>query len=108
MQTYSLYSEGLLSPKKCSYLPISEVEVITHFHRQRPLAAAAEVHDAILAAAMRDIVDCEHSLTRRIPLKKKRHQRNEAYAHHQVQIEAIFKGNLLCSFPAIKKKKKGL
>lgn len=57
---------------------------------------------------MRDIVDCEHSLTRRIPLKKKRQQRNKAYAHHQVQIEAIFKGNLLCSFPAIKKKKRSL
>jgi len=48
---------------KYSHLAVGEVEVITHFHRQRAPAAAAEVHDAVLAAAVRDVVDREHSLT---------------------------------------------
>lgn len=55
---------------KQSHLAVSEVEVITHLHRQRALAAAAEVHDAILAASMRDIVDRKNSLTCRVPLRK--------------------------------------
>lgn len=53
-----------------SHLSVGEVEVVTHFHRQRSPAAAAEVHDAVLAASMRHVVDCEHSLTRRVPLRK--------------------------------------
>lgn len=64
--------DSALPPMRCSHLTICEVEIVAHFHRQGPPAAAAEVHDAVLAAAMRDIVDCEHSLARRIPLKETR------------------------------------
>lgn len=45
------------------HLAVGEVEVITHLYRQRTLAAAAEVHDAVFAASMRDIIDCKYSLT---------------------------------------------
>lgn len=37
---------------KHSHLAVGEVEVVTHFHRQRPAAAAAEVHDAVLTASV--------------------------------------------------------
>lgn len=40
------------APVKHSHLAVGEVEVVTHFHGQRSLAAAAEVHNAILAASM--------------------------------------------------------
>lgn len=53
-----------------SHLAVGEVEVVTHLHRQRTLAAAAEAHDAVLAASVRHVVDCEYSLTSRICLKK--------------------------------------
>lgn len=52
-----------------SHLAVGEVEIVAHFHGQRAPAAAAEVHDAVLAAAVRDIVDGEHSFTHRIALR---------------------------------------
>lgn len=55
-----------------SHLAVGEVEVIAHLHRQRALAAAAEIHDAVLAASVRDIVDCKNSLTCRVSLRKTR------------------------------------
>ena len=54
---------------KYSHLTVSEVEVITHLHRQRAPATAAEIHDAVLAASVRDIIDRKYSLTRRVPLR---------------------------------------
>lgn len=53
-----------LNCMKSSHLAVGEVQVIAHFHRQRAPAAAAEVHDAVLAAAVRDVVDREHPLAR--------------------------------------------
>lgn len=55
---------------KNSHLAVGEVEVVTHLHRQRSLAAAAEAHDAVLAASVRHVVDCEDSLTSRVRLRK--------------------------------------
>lgn len=57
---------------KNSHLAVGEVKVVTHFHRQWPPAAAAEVHDAILAASVRDIIDCKHLLTCRVALSETR------------------------------------
>lgn len=37
---------------KYSHLTVGEIEVITHLYRQTTLTAAAEVHDAVLAATM--------------------------------------------------------
>lgn len=62
----------MLHVMKQSHLAVSEVEVIAHLHRQRTLAATAEVHDAILAASVRDIIDRKNSLTCRVPLGKTR------------------------------------
>lgn len=52
-----------------SHLAVGEVEVVAHLHRQSSSAAAAEAHDAVLAAAVRHIVDCKYSLTSRVRLK---------------------------------------
>lgn len=62
---------------KHSHLAVGEVEVVTHFHRQRPAAAAAEVHDAVLTASVWHVVDCKHSLTRRVPLKETKKKRED-------------------------------
>lgn len=53
-----------------SHLAVGKVEVVTHLHRQRSSAAAAEAHDAVLAASVRHVVDCEHSLASRVCLKE--------------------------------------
>lgn len=63
------------APVKRSHLAVGEIEVVAHFHRKRSPAAAAEVHDAVLAASVRDIVDCEHSLACRVPLTETRKKR---------------------------------
>ena len=55
--------ESVWALMKHSHLAVGEVKVVTHFHGQGALAAATEVHDAVLAAAVRDIVDSENSLT---------------------------------------------
>lgn len=63
----------ILTPEgngQCSHLAVGEVEVVTHLHRQRALAAAAEAHDAVLAASVRHVVNCEYSLTSRVRLRK--------------------------------------
>jgi len=39
-------------------------------HRQGAPAAAFEVHDAVLAAAVGHVVDREHALGRRVPLER--------------------------------------
>lgn len=54
---------------QCSHLAVGEVEVVTHLHGQRALAAAAEAHDAVLAASVRHVVNCEYSLTSRVRLR---------------------------------------
>lgn len=53
-----------------SHLAVGEVEVVAHLHRQRSSAAAAEAHDAVLAAAVRHVVDREHSLASSVRLQK--------------------------------------
>lgn len=40
------------APVSHSHLAVGEVEVVAHLHGQRSPAAAAEVHDAVLAAAV--------------------------------------------------------
>lgn len=46
------------------HLAVSEVQVVAHLHRQRAVPAAAEVHDAVLAASMRYVVHREDALAR--------------------------------------------
>lgn len=59
-----------LASGQCSHLAVGEVKVVAHLHRQRALAAAAEAHDAVLAASVRHVVNCEYSLTGRVRLRK--------------------------------------
>lgn len=54
------------------HLAVGEVQIIAHFHGQRAPAPTAEVHNAVLAATVRHVVDGEHSLAHRIPLRETR------------------------------------
>lgn len=60
-----------------SHLTVGKVEVVAQLHRQRSLAAAAEAHDAVLAASVRHIVDCEHALASRVCLKEPKNKESE-------------------------------
>lgn len=52
------------------HLSVSEVQVITHLHGQRAVPAAGEVHDAVLAAAVRHVVHRKNALARRVGLRR--------------------------------------
>lgn len=59
------------------YLAVGEVEVVAHFHRQWAAAAAAEVHDAVLAASVWHVVYCKHLLTGRVTLEGRKVEKME-------------------------------
>lgn len=68
---------------KHSHLAVGEVKVVTHLHRQRSPAAAAEIHDAVLAASVWHVIDCEHSLTCRVSLKETKKELEESISSPQ-------------------------
>lgn len=46
-----------------AYLAVSKIKIIAHLHRQRAFSAAMEIHNAILAASVRNVIHCENPLT---------------------------------------------
>lgn len=68
---------------QCSHLAVGEVEVVTHLHGQRALAAAAEAHDAVLAASVRHVVNCEYSLTSRVCLRETDNLRSKSCKRYE-------------------------
>lgn len=54
VENINVYKIRVAAPAsvKHSHLAVGEVEVVTHFHRERSPAAAAEIHNAVLAASM--------------------------------------------------------
>lgn len=67
-----------------SHLAVGKVEVVTHLHRERSPAAAAEAHDAVLAPSVRHIVDSEHSLASRVCLKETKNNLSQLKKKHFV------------------------